>query len=199
MSTPRIHHRKNSQKHRRPKPETQAAADAQGFDDHPGAIDASADNGASGPHNRPIIENHADIRLLGRLRRREDWVIPSEARTKLPANLYRLTLPKDEIQEGESERKETTQTTTARELRMLSTANVADKVRSQNVEFSVHRYYAGRHSHAETPELDQVAAATDEAEPIAFFEKVSTDESADVVEELQQLGLLELLLGIDQG
>ena len=81
------------------------------------------------------------------------------------------------------------------EIRRLHESNRS----RQHFEFSVHKHYETRHSHAETPAPDP---ETTEAEPtgqvvdaIAFREAGSIDDGEDVMKELDDLGLLGRLLG----
>ena len=126
-----------------------------------------------------VDDTKQTLDILKELSHYEDWQIPSDVYQELPKQLRDII--SIELKDKRF---------AYAELRQLHKDNVQKSTR--DVSISQRNYYLTRHSRAEDPEPDE--EIPQEVEAVSFHERVSPDEQLEVAHELQQLGLLELLI-----
>lgn len=129
----------------------------------------------------PLVESEGDLRIWAELENNPQWRIPQEAYEEAPEALLNM-FTNPEIKPG-------TRIQAMNALQRLAAANTASQKHKGQMQFNVHKYYNSRHSHAETPE-----AEAGPIDAISFREMTSEDESAELLTELDQLGLMELFI-----
>ena len=138
-----------------------------------------------------------DLRYWYEQQRTPTWELKPEHFKSLPETFAALALGK-KIEDGQLvDDFDATPATQAAAGRIL-VQMAAQLLRQSQQQFSVHKHYTTRHSHAETPEPDAESTSTEEVVEVSFREKVSVDESEAVLADLQELGLLGVFLGVER-
>lgn len=131
--------------------------------------------------DEPILADGQDLKIWAELNDNPQWQIPERAYNEAPEALLNM-FANPELKPG-------TRIQAMNTLQRLAAANGASKKHQSSMQFNVHKYYQSRHSHAETPE-----AEAGPIDALSFREQTTNDESVELLEELDQLGLMQLFI-----